>query len=353
MNRKAIHPIRCQAGFTLIELLVSLAVTAVLILGVLATFDFSARMNRVQLNVADMQQSLRIAQNEIVKLARMAGRGTLPRLVAIEVDNNVPANHELISGKAATGVLEGTDVLTIRGVFNSSLYQIDYLNPKVWSAPDADGDGSVLVLPSAAGVPQDLDALRLIATPEETLLLVTPDDVAAVAHILGSVDEPIEIAPGVIVIGVRISFTKHLEEGDLGPLAPGLPAVAQIGVLEEHVFYVRSTGADGVAPSLARARMDPGSDQAYEEDVANATLDIADNIADLQIALGFGVAGQPELRVNTLARTDRADPGKYLAAALPATIEDHAYPSNHPFNSDAGRRYRWRLMRTNVNMRNL
>jgi len=345
-----------EAGFTLIELLVSLAVTAVLILGVLATFDFSARMNRVQLNVADMQQSLRIAQNEIVKLARMTGRGSLPLDVAVQVNSNVPANYKLIAGQDSTGVLEGTDVLTMRGVFNSSLYQIQYLNPLVWDAPDADGNGSVVVLPTAAGVPQDLEALEKLAEQGETLLLVTPFGVTSVAEIVGVDNHPIVIdddeeddEPPVVIDGLQIEFKRHLHEDTLGPLAPGLPAVAQIGVLEEHVFYVRSTGAADAAPSLARARMDPGSGLAYKGDLSNATLDIADNIADLQVAL----PGSPELRVTTLARTDRADPGKYTAAALPALIEDHAYPTTHPFNSTAGRRYRWRLMRTDINMRNL
>jgi hypothetical protein len=299
-----------------------------------------------------MQQSLRIAQNEVVKLARMAGRGTLPANIAVQVTNNVPANTELIAGKATTGVLAGTDVLTLRGVFNSSLYQIEYLNPAVWNAPDASGIGSVVVLPTAAGVPQDLaalrEALRDVATAPETLLLVTPFDVVSVAEVTGTGDRDM----GAGVTGLEIRFRRDPAEGVLGPLAAGLPAVAHVGVLEEHVFYVRSTGADGVAPSLARARLDPGTGLAYKED-ANAILDIADNIADLQIALGLGVAGQPELRVNTLARTDRADPGNYQAAVLPATIEDHAYPAGHEFNSTAGRRYRWRLMRTNVNLRNL
>ncbi len=338
-----------EAGFTLVELLVSLAVTAVLILGVLATFDFSARMNRVQLNVADMQQSLRIAQNEIVKLARMAGRGTLPANIAVRVTNNVPANTRLVASQATTSVLEGTDYLTLRGVFNSSLYQVEYLNPAVWNDPDDAGVGAVVVLPTAAGVPQDLAALRGVATAGETLLLVTPFDVVSVAEVTGTDDRDM----GGGIIGLEVRFKKDPAEGVLGALPAGLPAVAHVGVLEEHVFYVRSTGADGVAPSLARARLDPGTGLAYKLDLANATLDIADNIADLQIALGAGVAGQPELRVNTLARTDRADPGNYQATLLPATIEDHAYPSNHAFNSAAGRRYRWRLMRTNVNLRNL
>ena len=342
-----------EAGFTLIELLVSLAVTAVLILGVLATFDFSARMNRVQLNVADMQQSLRIGQNEIVKLARMTGRGTLPFNVAVEVTNNVPANTRLISGEASTAVLEGTDILTLRGVFNSSLYQVEFLNPAVWNDPDSDGVGSVVVLPTAAGVPQDLEALRDVATEKETIVLVTPFDVISVAEITGTADR---VVAG--ITGLEIQFKRDSADLVLGTLPTGLPAVAHVGILEEHAFYVRSTGSSGVAPSLARARMDPGTGLAYKwyvpsEAKDHMALDIADNIADLQVAVGGGVAGQPELRVSTLARTDRADPGNYQATVLPATIEDHAYPSNHAFNSAAGRRYRWRLMRTNVNLRNL
>jgi prepilin-type N-terminal cleavage/methylation domain-containing protein len=340
-----------EAGFTLIELLVSLAVTAVLILGVLATFDFSARMNRVQLNVADLQQSLRIAQNEVVKLARMAGRGSLPSGLAIQVVNNVPANYKVVTGEASTSVLEGTDVLRLRGVFNSSLYQINYLDPDVvWDPPGSDGLGSVVVYPTAAGVPQDLKALLEVAEAGETLLMVTPFDVAMVVEVEKKAEKEI-LEDG--IEGLRVSFKADLST--IGtPLPPaGMPAPAYIGVLEEHVFYIRSTGANGVAPSLARARMDPGTGLAYKGEVENVALDIADNIADLQVALGLGVAGQPELRVNTLARTDRADPGKYLATVLPATIEDHAYAASHAFNSPAGRRHRWRLMRTTVNMRNL
>src|SRR6185436_4237235 len=112
-------PRRGSAGFTLVELLVSLAVTAVLILGVLATFDFSSRMNRVQMNVADMQQSLRIAQSEMVKVGRMAGRGGLPANFAVQLTNNVASGTKLITTEASTEVLEGTDVLTLRGVFDS------------------------------------------------------------------------------------------------------------------------------------------------------------------------------------------------------------------------------------------
>ena len=333
-----------EAGFTLIELLVSLAVTAGLILGVLATFDFSARMNRVQLNVADMQQSLRVAQNEVVRLARMTGRGSLPVNVAVQVTNNVPMSTKLIATEAATEIAEGTDVLRMRGVFGSSLYQIEWQNPSVWDDPDASGHGSVLIRPTAAGVPQDLDALLEAAEPDEALLLVTPFDVHVVAKVVTAEKEGSDL---------RIEFERHPYEAALnGTLPAGLPAVAYVGILEEHVFYVRRFGA-GNAPSLTRARMVPGANLPYDGDADNALLDLADNVYDMQVALGFGVAGAPDLRLTTLVRTDRADAGNYRAPDLPLTIEDHAYPTTHLFNTAAQRRYRWRTMTTSVNLRNL
>ena len=48
-----------QRGFTLIEVTVSLIVTVIVLLGVLALFDFSNKLTRVQTNISDMQQSLR------------------------------------------------------------------------------------------------------------------------------------------------------------------------------------------------------------------------------------------------------------------------------------------------------
>lgn len=242
--------IRTEAGFTLVELLVSLAVTTVLILGALATFDFTARMNRVQLNVADMQQSLRIAQNEVVKLARMSGRGTLPATTAVRVTNNVPANTKLISGQATTAVLEGTDILTLRGVFNSSLYQVQFVDPAVWSAPDASGNGGVVVLPTAAGVPQDLAALREAARAGETLLLVSPFDTVSVAEVVSTSDRDM----GAGVTGLSILFKKDPGEGALAaPLTTGMPAVAYLGCSRS----IPSTSASPGRAALHRASPAP------------------------------------------------------------------------------------------------
>jgi len=334
---------RSEAGFTLIELLVSLAVTAALILGVLATFDFSARMNRVQMHVADMQQSLRIAQNEVVRFARMAGRGALPANLALQVTNNVPSGTTLVPSKAATEILAGTDVVRVRGVLGSTVYQIDTVNPSaVYGWSDADGKGWATVFPTAQGVPQDLVALEDKAKQKETLVLLDGSGRIAAVEVERTVKDGVNL---------RVEFKKHPNEGVLGIMSSDVKKLVSLGVLEEYAFYVRSQG--GEAPTLARARLEPGSSQPYQGDLDNVTLDLADNILDLQAAYAVGVAGQPELRVTTLARTDRADPGRYTAPLLPATIEDHAYPSNHPYNSVTARRYRWRLLRTDLNLRNI
>src|SRR5258708_37485296 len=110
---------RRQAGFTLVELLVSLAVTIILLLGVLATFDLNARASKAQTNVADMQQSLRIAQDDVIRIVRMAGRGGLPFAdppssliplgVAVSVRANVADKPLMVAGKGGTPILAGAD----------------------------------------------------------------------------------------------------------------------------------------------------------------------------------------------------------------------------------------------------
>jgi prepilin-type N-terminal cleavage/methylation domain-containing protein len=346
---------RSEAGFTLIELLVSLAVTSVLILGVLATFDFTARMNRVQMHVADMQQSLRIAQNEVVRFSRMAGRGSLPANLALQVTNNVPAGTTLVPAEAATEILADTDVVRVRGVLSSTVYQIDTVNPSaVFGWSDVSGTGWAIVFPTAQGVPQDLVALENLltlpdkATRKDSLVLLDGSGRVAAVKVEKAFKDGVNL---------RVEFKKHPNQAVLGIMSSDVKKLVSLGVLEEYAFYVRAQG--GESPTLARARLEPGSSQAYDDDgdgtgdLENATMDLADNILDLQAAYAVGVAGQPELRVTTLARTDRADPGRFTAPLLPATIEDHAYPANHPYNSVTARRYRWRLLRTDLNLRNI
>lgn len=348
-----------QAGFTLVELLVSLAVTAVLILGVLATFDLSSRVNRVQMSVADLQQSMRVGQNEVVRMARMAGRGGLPANQAVVLTNNVASGTKLVTTVANSEVLEGTDIIRVRGVISGSLYQVEYLDGNVFTPPDASGIGSVTVLDHAAGVPQNIDVLKDALDPtknggknDETLVLVTPFDTYFVVTSNGTPVKTDNVKG--TYAGLQITFKQNTANAGMG----GVPtvsqtAVAYLGVLEEYAYYVRKDGT-GNSPKLARARLNPGMGTPYKTDT-DVTMDIADNIMDLQAVSTFVTPGLglPDLRITTLARSDRRDPGQYLGPLLPATLEDHAYATAHAYNSDSQRRYRWRVVRSNVDMRNL
>ena len=142
-----------MSGFTLLEMLIAVLLGAMVLAGALELFDSANRVSRVQTNVTDMQQSLRAAQYDVVRLLRMAGRGPLPLRsgarqmpggVALQVVNNVPQNTQIgfTAGSGPT-VLGGTDILVIRGVFNSSLYQVNYADPATFSRTATGGTVTV------------------------------------------------------------------------------------------------------------------------------------------------------------------------------------------------------------------
>jgi prepilin-type N-terminal cleavage/methylation domain-containing protein len=414
MNRENVIAYgRGQAGFTLAEMLVSLAVTVILLLGILATFDLNGRVARVQTNVADMQQSLRIAQDDVVRLVRMSGRGGLPLTdspssllpsgPALTVRDNVPANQYMIAGETKTRILQGTDVLTVRGVF-TTLFQVNASG--AFSMKVGDPTGKVVVQDvTPGGVKQDLKPLIDASGKREAILLVSTlgDEVHAVVELMSVKSSAHDVTLEFQVTGDLADSYKKLSSGGSFPSA--LRNVVYLGILEEYRYYVRedhvvaADASSDLAPKLARARFYPGTDEPYLSDKTNAWMDLADNILDLQIALGFdssnGGARKDDadstgtndeiletanglnddwlfngvgdnagdavfqagpalqyLRVTTLARTDRRDP-QYQAPVLPDRLEDHQYPSNDALRSYASRMFRWRTLQTTIDLRNL
>lgn len=413
-----------QEGTSLVELLISVSILVVVLVGVLILFDLNSRVARVQTDVADMQQSLRAVQNEMVLNVRMAGRGQLPALqlpdpddpitypgkllpngVAIEVRNDVAANSNLVDGDTITPeVVEGTDVLTIRGVFSTPIYQANPATSLTLDSTTNPTTGQVvLISPSTAGVPQDFTPLNDAAVGD-ALVLVSPidDSIYAVVEVTS-----VSIAGGTATVDFRVqagtNTDKYADLSPLGRFPAALTTVAYVGVLEEYRYYVRELYAiqgddtSDLTPTLARARFFPGTDTAWDNDNINLTEDLADNILDLQVALGIDrdgdgliedgpdavtidpadddwlfndaaddpaeqIAGVPVwgqsplfyIRLNTLARTDRRD-REYVSPPLQA-IEDSSYaepalPANDPDRLE--RMYRRRLLQTVVDMRNL
>lgn len=408
---------RASAGFTFVEVLVAAVISTLLILGVLAVFDTNARISRVQSDVAEMQQAQRIAQHDLVRIIQMAGRGgllsgTLPAGLALELRNNVGTDEHVDPADDTTPmVLAGTDVLTVRGVLTSPIYQVDYRNGGNFVFETGDPATSAyvditLTNPSNTSIPQDLTPLveAVQAERPEPLIIVSPlsDQRYAVVE-LDPAGSNVGGAPASVTVraflndGASSALYHALTPG--GTYPANLLSVAYVGILEEYRYYVRErTVGDERLPTLARARVYPGTDEPHGGSAANWEEEIADNIFDLQLTYGVdggidGTAGtandgiiadgnlaaedgvDPDadewlynaaddddadlkwndgqlfyLRLTTLVRSARRD-FKY-AAPLLTTVEDHDYDDSD-FNEGEELTYRRRPLQTVIDMRNL
>lgn len=432
------------AGFTLIELLVTLLVVAEILIIAGLMFDLHNKTARAQTQVADMQQSLRVSQREMVDMIRMAGRGGLvanqpittpggagPIVdgLAVQVENDVPTGTLIVAGDAETAVVPGTDVLRVRGIFTAPLYHLVTnaleSGPNVIYAPTPDNpatavSGTVVVTdPSAAGFPQDLRPLidTVADAPGSALMMVSPlsDSVYGVVSLTGAVadddDDPTQVTLSFLADGGAYTNQYRQFFPATGNLPDNLTGAAFLGVLEEHVFYVRAVRAipgdatSDLVPRLARTRVFPGTSVGVGEDY---TFDVADNVLDLQVALGYnsdadgeffttdllddlelvetadgsnddwlfngsaddpeaspwvgpwgdpdlGGTPQPELqyvRLSTLVRTEGRE-FQYISPPIDR-IEDRTYGEPRvPAGRDPDREYHRRLLRTVVDLRNL
>lgn len=419
------RPDRNESGFTVIELTIALFVTVEVILAVLLLFDFSNKLTRVQTNVTDMQQSLRIAQYDTVRLIRMAGRGGLLEGTsatissgflgaAVAVQNNVAANTHITDASSPTAVA-GSDIVTVRGVFSSPVYHpvsMTLDNP----APNLATKGTLVVndvipVDSAAAadasISQSISALVTAVqsgAPEALIIVGADETVYAVVQL----DPNTSVTTNAHQVTLGFKITGGVNNAAYAGLSAGgsFPAALSnawtVGILEEYRFYVREQYAvPGPPPSgdlvskLSRARVFPNTNTAWGAgtaiaNAANLTFDIADNVTDLQVALGFDTNGDGAVtestaspstdewlfnnagdaggnvstwngkplyyvRLNTLVRTDRPDP-QYLAPIL-VRVEDRTYGASSPFNDPTtathNRMFRRRLLQTVIDLRNL
>ncbi len=415
------RPARPARGFSLIETLVALFVVSLLLTGIVALFNLSGKIARVQTNLSDMQQSLRIAQYDMIRSIRMAGRGGLPRGDlpegwAVSVRNDIPATGD--DARVATGngsspeAVEGSDILTIRGVFSSPIYQINPAAGTLVLQGTPPTAGFVTVTdPGPSGIPQDLTALRNAVTQGigEALLIRSPlgSEIYAVVE-LNPTGPNTNLASNSVTIDFNITGGTHTADyGAMsagGAYPPTLQAISSLGILEEHRYYIREEFAvpgDATTdprPRLSRARVFPNTSTGWSGQNSNLRLDIADNIVDLQVAFGvdldnngriveadpptstddwiFNVeaddednpalvatwntlpGGEPTrlfyLRLTTVARTGRRDTA-YVSPPM-GLVEDHDYeeaaePAD-PFERGQ-RMYRRQLMQTIVDLRNV
>ncbi len=402
------HPLPAsghQAGFTLIEVLVALVLSILLLIVVYNLFEVNARISRVQTDVAEMQQGQRIAQHDVARIMQMAGRGgvplgTVPEGMALAVLDAADADAHINPDDDATpAVLEGTDVLVVRGVFGAPIYQSPIETGEAitfdGATPSASTTGELtLTTPTRSGIPQDLSAI-VEAVEEgrpEALMIVSTisDQLYAVVEL--DPDGSDITNPENPVIAFNITGGTHTDE--YMALTPGgafpdtLLSYGHIGLLEEYRYYVREVVAgDELRPVLSRARVYPGTQEPWNDDATSWAVDMVDNVIDLQLAIGvdgdgdgavtdgsldeggdlvadewlYNTAGDDDsearwsagtlmyLRATSLIRSERRDRG-YLAPELDL-VEDHDYDGS-PLNEDRELWFRRRSVTTTVDLRN-
>lgn len=281
-----------EAGFTLVELLLVILMTTVLVLGVLGLFDGMNRMARVQTHMSEMQQSQRVAQDDLVRTLRMAGRGgvadqplgnVVSSLAPVTVRNNVGlgGGSQVVVDGEAVEARSGSDVLVVRGVFSTPVYRLDYVDAGSY---DPVNRRVVVRNVTPTGVPQDLTPLREAideARPEALVLTDALGDAWGVA----------ELDPGAstasadrVELAFRTSGTARANRYaalSRDGVFPSLTKALTVGLLEEHRYYVRDADP---APRLARARTYPASEEVWD---GQLEVLVAENVLDLQVALGF------------------------------------------------------------------
>jgi len=398
-------------GFSLIELAVTLVVFSILLVGVLNIFDFNAKLSRSQTQVADLQQNLRIAQAEIVRAVRMAGRGGLPAALfpaapaypgallpqGAAVSVSVAGASTCWPNCATLQVEPGTDILTLRGVFGN-LFQI---NPAGGAFQPA--LSTVVVSNQIAAFAQPLQSLQQAigdGNPEAVLLVSNLDDEQyAVVQLVPGASTVTGTPPTSVTLsylngsapGAPPLAQSYIQLSPNGQFPPAMATIAAVGILEEHRYFIRRNPDEAGAFFLSHARFQPNTDT-----IIGQVDNLVDNVTDLQVALGIdvnrsgvidgddsatdewlfnhsgdkastqaerldwsGSAASPlrlgALRISLLALTDRPELAGYVSSPI-ARIEDHAYSEPATPATAAQRQtraYRRRILQTVVDLRNL
>ncbi len=321
-----------EAGFSLMEMVVTLAVLAVVTMAGLTLVDTAQKVTSSQTGIAELQNNQRVAQQEVVRMLAMAGVGGLPESIdpglggpdtagvfphglALALTNNVgPDAH--VGDTSTPRVVEGSDVLTLRGVFHTPAL---FLEPQEPLNLDGDGRISVVVRSAVdAGVGQDLEKLRHrleLATAADALwseAFIVRDrfnpGAFAVLELDPAATDPGDPGDPTMTIGLILSSDSGRQKfaNEYGRMILGtallqgaggtqvtlpdttvvqLPRmIGSIGLLEEFRFYVREEWEFGgrPAPVLSRTRFYPGTGVVHPE----GSVDISDDVLDLQVALG-------------------------------------------------------------------
>ncbi|MFQ5348988.1 MAG: type II secretion system protein J [Thermoanaerobaculia bacterium] len=302
-------------GYSLAEVVVSLTIFIAILVGVLFIFNLNYRLARNRSDTSERLAALRSARHDMVRLARMAGRGGLPRELAIIIDDNV-APGTRVGGPDSPAVVAGTDLLTVRGVFATPLFRVGPADGSLQLGTSGEPATGVVEIrdPSPqTGVAQSLAELAAMLEAgrpaPSALLLVSQLDEAIFAVVESAVEDAQIEREGDRVTGISLEFDTAGAPPALagsGPVA-ALRGAAFVGILEEYRFYVRAAfsapGDDTSNPrtQLSVARFVPGTDRPWGGTDGSLAVDMADDVSDLQVTLAVDSDGDSRLVVELVS----------------------------------------------------
>jgi prepilin-type N-terminal cleavage/methylation domain-containing protein len=315
---------RRAAGFTLVEMIVVVFLLAIAMLGLLAVFDASTRINKSEQEVADAQGSVRYGIYQMTRVIRMAGAGGLyvTQAVLVGPDADLPGitappdgdYDNVLGGQvtnlagAAVPIRPGTDVIEVRGVILSPLVGFDLAS----GCGGCTGNAAVTVKPvtliqhvndDAANRPQfsAIDSFTGGASAQNPMyvLVAGNDDVHAACsdavpggaqrypqptYNVGVLKAPTSLVASGTFGNVDFSDTRGREfatedPGDASADPSPIDNLRRAGILDDIVFFIDNT--DPYHPVLAQ-----GIRRGNRFDVVT----IADDVEDMQVA--YGVDGR-------------------------------------------------------------
>ena len=345
-------------GFTLIEVMVASAVFAIFMVGILNLLDTSTKISVVETELSDTQENVRFAAYHIMRTARMTGSAMMPMAANVaagdtwlagSLDSNQSTNFTTPFG--AVEVVDGSDVLTLRGFFEVAPFFIDRTD---------------IVGPPAQVKVREFDGVRVINDNFDSVDAANLEGRGL--FFSGNIDQN-EYAVGQIDRGSTLTGTAPnrtlaikynggssqwygLNPTGLTMTIPPVFDVYRVAVFDSYTYYVRPDF------TLMRMRADASGGGATPQPVAV-------NIGSLQVALGLDTSGDGlvdtwataptattvvaanrvvAMRITVLGRTPRAVPGWEEPAAT-FTVEDMDI-------TDIDREHKWRRIEVVAALRN-
>jgi len=347
-----------RRGFTLIEVVVALAVFAIFMIGILNLLDTSTRISEVEKALADTQENVRFAAYHLMRTTRMTGGAGMPFAALVGGSGSWVAG-ELLSNQSgsvttpygAIDVLDGTDVVTVRGFFEIPPYFVDK------TAVDL-SLGRIQVEESAGGrvINPGIDITEYDHLKGRGLVFMGELDRSE--YVVGQVGDAstMDDAEPNRTLTVSISDAPAAWWTGLNPTGAATDPpfeVYQVGILDSYTYYVDPEFR------LMRLRADGSTGGATAQPVAVniGGLQVAlgvDNDADGQVdvwqtaptAGGISANRVVSMRITVLGRTPIELPGwEEPAATFGVSGDTQAVDA-------AGRRAKWRRVEVVSTLRN-